>query len=149
MLRRLRRFLAWPVARQWWLLQLFVYGGLAKLAIPLIPFRWLSRYLGEVSDAVSPARVMTPAQRELAQDIGRLTRMMAALLPWESQCLVQVLAARTLLAREGIPWVARFGVKIAPDGKMHAHAWLSVDGIVIVGKPGHRTFTVVGTVQGL
>jgi len=147
-LRRWRRFLAWPVARQWWLLQLFVYGGLAKLAIPLVPFRWLARYLGEASNALS-ATALTPVQREQAQDIGRLTRMMAALLPWESQCLVQVLAARTLLARQGIPWVARFGVKIAPDGTMHAHAWLLVDGVVIIGKPGHRTFTVVGSVQGL
>lgn len=142
---RLRRFLQLSSRHRFWLLQLVVLSALAKLAIALIPLRHLARYLGPAQQNIRLCVVATPAQLEKARDIGRLTAIMARITPWQSQCLVQVLAAKTLLAQQQVPWVAHFGVRHEAGHVLKAHAWLTVGPDVIVGRREHRTFAVVAT----
>jgi len=53
--------------------------------------------------------------------------------PWKSTCLVKALAARWMLQKRGIGHVLHFGVAQKPDKTFEAHAWLSVNGEVILG----------------
>ncbi len=142
---RLQRFRHWPMQHRLWLLQLVILSALAKPAIALIPLRILTRYLGPAQQNIRLCAVATPAQLETARCIGRLTATMARITPWTSQCLVQVLAAKTLLARQQIPWVAHLGVRQEAGQELKAHAWLTVGPDVVVGRREHRTFTVVAT----
>ena len=56
-------------------------------------------------------------------------------------CLIQVLSARKMLLDEGIPSTICIGVRSASDimSKFEIHAWLEVNGYVLVGRlPGEK-----------
>lgn len=142
---RARRFWQLPHRHKRWLLELVLLSALAKIAIAFIPLRYLVRYLGQPHHNRLLSVPVTPDQQQQARDIGRLTAGMARITPWQSQCLVQVLAAKTLLARQHIPWVVHFGARHGQQGDLNAHAWLSVGPDIIVGRRGHRTFGIVAT----
>lgn len=54
--------------------------------------------------------------------------------PWQSTCLVQVLAAHKMLEKRKIPHTLHFGVKKNTSLQFDAHSWLSVDMEVILGE---------------
>lgn len=68
---------------------------------------------------------------------------MGARVPWHATCLVQAIAARHWLAREGIPSSIIFGARPHPGGAIDAHAWLEAEGRVVVGgePDGYSRFT--------
>jgi hypothetical protein len=52
---------------------------------------------------------------------------------FRSTCLVQALAAQILLASEGIPSTLHIGVRKGEQSPIDAHAWVEVDGKIIIG----------------
>lgn len=82
----------------------------------------------------------------LASDIGWAIRTAAAHTPWESSCLVQVLAAQRMLQTQGIGGSFFIGTALGDEqGEpgFHAHAWLMCGGEFITGEAGHERFTVL------
>lgn len=82
----------------------------------------------------------------VARDIGWAVRTAASRTPWNSSCLVQVLAAQHMLQSRGIGGVFYIGAakgepSIDPD--FQAHAWLMCGGEFISGEAGHDRFTVI------
>jgi hypothetical protein len=75
-----------------------------------------------------------------ARRIGKMVTRVARILPWHPSCLRQALATRTLLKRRNIACTLHVG--IADVATMDAHAWVTVDGIQIVGRTA-RQFTPV------
>lgn len=68
--------------------------------------------------------------------------------PWQSLCLVQVLANQVLLAREGIAGQfylgASTGARVSqPDKALAAHAWLECGDEIISGIIGHKQYAVL------
>jgi hypothetical protein len=59
-------------------------------------------------------------------------------------CLTQALAAEVLLRRAGEHPEMRFGVALG-SGDFEAHAWLELDGRVVVGRAGVERFTPLGS----
>lgn len=58
---------------------------------------------------------------------------LASRTPWRSTCLVKALAAHKMLEKRGIKSKVHLGVKKSGNNGLEAHAWLSVDGSVIIG----------------
>lgn len=88
-----------------------------------------TRLLGSVTDAV-PTEV-NRARVEEAKRVCRAVRKVAAVLPWHPVCLPQALAARAMLRRRGIRPEVHLGV--AGVSPLATHAWVSVDGAVVLG----------------
>jgi len=84
-----------------------------------------------------------------AQQIGWAVSSAARFTPWQSTCLVQVLAAQRMLQQRGIAGAFYLGASTdsSEDKKqvLSAHAWLKCDNNFIIGEPGHERFTVVST----
>src|SRR5690606_21028653 len=61
---------------------------------------------------------------------------------WRSTCLVEALAAQMLLARHGVHSTLRIGVEM--DGEeFGAHAWVEVNGQVVVGGRRGRPYRLL------
>ena len=66
--------------------------------------------------------------------------------PFETACLVQASAAKTMLARRDIETTLYLGVCQAESGAFtRAHAWLRSGPDLVTGAEGHEAFTVVST----
>ena len=53
----------------------------------------------------------------------------------DNSCLTQALGGQFLLSRHGYQPHLRIGVQIDEKGKLHAHAWVESEGVVIIGGP--------------
>ena len=116
---------------------------LSTLALKLIPFSRLARWLGTSGQETPP---QMPNQHEaLARDIGWAVRAVAGRMPWKAECLVQALAA-TLLARfRRLPSTLYLGVAYSNVGQLQAHAWLRCGSHIVTGNAGHERFKAVAT----
>lgn len=115
----------------------------ARLAVALLPFRRVARWLGT---PVSPSALPEPAPRtgpdSRAARVGWAVRFAAGRLPVEAVCLPQAMAARAMLRRRGIAATVHLGVMrdhaaaLARDPDAPpAHAWLDASGQRITGYP--------------
>ncbi len=101
--------------------------GLAK--------KWVRK--GELCESVNPS-VDGPA----IHDIVRAIRRCKAYVPYAT-CLTQALTARKMLSRHGYDAVLKIGVARS-EGLFEAHAWVEVDGSVVLGRqPYHSRYTVL------
>ena len=146
--RRIRKFLALDWQHKRLFLQAYLVLGKVRYSLLRRPFKTLVADLDVSRDAV----VQTPLQpsaRATALAVGWAVRTAANFTPWESTCLVQVLAAQRLLQKRGIAGVfylgaTNTGASDEAPGFL-AHAWLKCDGEFITGEPGHRNYTVISS----
>jgi hypothetical protein len=80
----------------------------------------------------SPSSATLP-DGELIDRVAFAVPRMAARVPWHATCLVQALAAQRWLGRSGIQSKIVLGARTLAEDALDAHAWLEVDGRVIVG----------------
>jgi hypothetical protein len=116
--------------------------GLSRLAILLLPFRWLIPLLGQQQHETPAAD--TPTLHPTLQGIARAVAVMSRHTPWENTCLVQAVAAKLMLRRRGIPSTLYLGVSKGEQGLV-AHAWLRSGACILTGDAGRQRFTVIST----
>jgi hypothetical protein len=148
MLRRIRKFLALDWQHKKLFLQAYLVLGKVRYSLLRKPFKNLVAELDVSRDAVVQAPLEQSA-RATALAVGWAVRTAANFTPWESTCLVQVLAAQRLLMKRGIAGVfylgaTKNGAREEAPGFL-AHAWLKCDGEFITGESGHRKYTVVSS----
>ena len=141
----LRKFLVLDGRRRKFLLSAFFNLAHAHRALSRDSFKDLVAKLE--TNAGEPGRVpATAEQGGIARDIGWAVRAAASRTPWESSCLVQVLAAQRMLQARGIGGVFYIGAAIGEspaEPGFAAHAWLMCDGEFITGEAGHERYTVI------
>jgi transglutaminase superfamily protein len=93
--------------------------------------------LGTPEPGVPDVRVGAARLLE-AERVGRAVARAATLLPWHPTCLRQALAVRRMLRRRGIASSLHLGVKNGAEWA--AHAWVTVEGEPVAGRPGHERF---------
>lgn len=98
-----------------------------RLALWTLPFPRIQKWLEKRSISPSNSGATWVSAPQIARAIGRCQ----VLVP-RSTCLVQALAAHSLLRRAGHVSQLRLGV-IKRDGELLAHAWVECEGLVIVG----------------
>ncbi|MDM4772584.1 lasso peptide biosynthesis B2 protein [Solimonas sp. SE-A11] len=101
--------------------------GLARLAL-LLPYRHYRPWLELRSDNPGTAP-------EMALRIARAVRRAARVAPWSAVCLPQAMAGKLMLQRRNIGCCLVLGVENTQPGIL-LHAWLEVDGNIIIGAAG-------------
>lgn len=107
--------------------------ALASVAVRLVPDSRTARLLGTPVPAQAGEHPRAPAARAEAQRVGRAVAGVARVLPWRPVCLPQAIATRAMLRRRSIPATCHLGM--LPGTPRAAHAWVSVDGVVVQGGP--------------
>jgi hypothetical protein len=82
----------------------------------------------------------TVREKSTAKLISSVINGLAKRTPWTSTCLIKAIAAKRMLKKRGINHHLHFGVLKTGEKFLEAHAWLSVDGEVIVGGENHESF---------
>jgi hypothetical protein len=109
-----------------------------RLALWTIPSRILLRKVdGMVARAPVPAGG-TPAVRR----IGWAVRGVSRYVP-RASCLTQALATQILLARRGYSSRLRLGVLNHPRDGFAAHAWVEIEGEILVGGHGAQRYRIL------
>ena len=146
-MRRTRKFLALPRWEQAAFIEAWTWLGVKRLEIFRRSFRDLTSDLHPRSGALQAAPV-DDDELERALAVGRAVGRAARFTPWDSTCLVQVLAAQVMLKRRGIPGAFYLGTaseSVGDDIQLSAHAWLKCGERTITGEAGRDKFTVVST----
>ena len=148
--RRLRKFLALNRQQKKLFIQAFFLLGWARISLLRKPLNVLLAKLDLHRESVSQPP-LEPSAREAARSIGWAVRTAASFTPWKSTCLVQVLAAQSMLRKQGIAGVFYLGA--TNDGSEQdssgflAHAWLKCNGEFITGEAGHEQYTVISSLS--
>lgn len=127
----------------------FVQLGLARWSLRRKPFleqvSGLRRLQGD-TESQGITNSEHGEQAELAGAIGQAIGRAANQLPWNSSCLVRVLAAQRMLQARGIPGAFFIGADKGNEqgqGDFAAHAWLVCGGRFVTGEKGHDKYTVL------
>ncbi|MGP6089483.1 lasso peptide biosynthesis B2 protein [Antarctobacter jejuensis] len=94
-------------------------GGLAEAA--------------QSGDQQAPWPPLTDAQRQAIDRTTWAIAVAARFVPWRSDCLVQALAARAMLAAHGVDSRLVIGVPRQMGDRFEAHAWLLSHGVTVTG----------------
>lgn len=126
-MRRLQSFLRLPARERFLYLRTWLLLFRIRLMLWVLPYRRWRQIAAQM------IRVENERQLERPQvnQITRAVRVMSRYVP-QASCLTQALAAQTLLANEGQRSQLRVGVT-QNDGKLEAHAWVQIDGRVVIG----------------
>lgn len=100
-----------------------------RLRFWVLAFPRQRRLLAQLSQAPSGCR---QADTSLPDRVVRAVSVASNYVP-KATCLIQALAAQTLLKRGGCSAHLRLGVGRNEKGQFQAHAWLENDGRVIIG----------------
>ena len=157
MTSKLQKFLALSAERKTLLLQSAIRLASTRHRLSRVPFKKLVAHLElvPIQDDQFGGKVPPSSTDSLgtARRIGWAIHTASNQLPWESSCLVQVLAAQLMLQRRGIGGVFYLGANTqgepAPAGGpesvpgFRAHAWLQCGDVVISGEAGHEAYTII------
>jgi hypothetical protein len=128
---------------RWLLMEALSMLGVARLALLILPFKWLAATLGRhmTETGMEP----NPSDIGCARMIGQAVCAAAHYTPWKSVCLQQAVAAQWMLKRRHIAGTLYLGVSKneAKPMKLAAHAWLRCGNLILTGRESHRQFTVV------
>ena len=103
---------------------------LARAALTLLSWRAASRLL-----AAAPHGRSTTSPDRLTCAVHAASRLVP-----HSTCLVKALALQALLARRGCVGILHVGVKTTQVAGFEAHAWLELDGEIIIGEGARQGF---------
>lgn len=139
---RLAKFLNLAPADRACLLEAACWLGFARLAILVLPFRWLAPRLGKLM-AQSPTETAAPTALldRISWSVGAASRR----LPWESTCLTMAMAGKAMLRRRGIASTLYLGVAREPTAGLHSHAWLRCGDRILTGEQTMSGFTIIST----
>jgi hypothetical protein len=133
------RFVALPGSRRLLLVRAALAVSGFRLALTLLPFRYVRSLAGRRHAPRSSPRA-TPD--ELAWGVTAVGRRL------RSTCLTDALALQALLLREGHDASLRLGVARTHGGRLEAHAWLESGGRVLIGGPESARFTELPLASG-
>jgi hypothetical protein len=109
-------------------------------ALPLLPEALLALLVARNRLAAVPAgQIIKELQAPSnggpgsAQTVSRAVRIGARIVPFRSDCLVQAMAARSMLDRRSISSEFYIGVARRRGEDFSAHAWLKSGGEIVVG----------------
>ena len=110
--------------------------AVAQVAIRVLPASRVSRLMGRPFPAHprAPAAPPPAAVRRVGVAVHRVARV----LPWRPTCLPQAVATAAMLRRRGVAAWSHLG--ITATAPLEAHAWVTVNGHVVIGGPvAHAT----------
>lgn len=136
-MRALRKFFGSSAVERRLVLQALVVVPAVRLALWVLPFRFVRSYVERASARLPARGGLKPAVP--AERVVRAVSAVSARVP-RATCLTQALAASLLLPRYGHDATLRVGVAKGEGGRLRAHAWLESGGATILGEPEPGAF---------
>ncbi len=134
------RFLRLSWRRRLLLVEAAAWLAIARLAILLLPFRWLTPHFGRTM-------AESPASDPRAADVGRWVAWAVGIAsrttPWHNKCLGEAIAGKAMLRRRGVASTLYLGLAKADSGDLEAHAWLRCGSRILTGGGLSEGYTVV------
>jgi hypothetical protein len=124
------------------LLEAAMLLAIARLAVLLVPFRYIAGRLGE--QMAESSREVAAAHVSMIEDISWAIAAAARHLPWD-RCLVTAIAAMMMLSRRRIPATFYLGMGRHKDQVMQAHAWVRAGDSIIAGAEESERHTVIAS----
>jgi hypothetical protein len=146
---RLRKFIELEPERRRALWQAFGALRVARRDLKRKPFRDLVGALQSNLDERDEV-VFGPQDQKRVGDIAWAVRVASRYAPFDSSCLVQVLAARAMLRAAGIAGTIYIGAGQNEENSgegFAAHAWLRCGQTFVTGEAGHERYAVIGVVS--
>ena len=131
-MKRLTRIFLLPYPEKKLLAQSFLLVLAVRIGLWILPFSFLSNWLQGASLDANKSADWKSINR-----IVRSVRSVSRLVPFAT-CLTQALATRVLLRMVGQASDLRIGVERDQNEKFQAHAWIEVDGRIVIGKVQHH-----------
>lgn len=136
---------------RWLVMRAFVALATTKTALGILRFVHKSMPIRAAQRIAAFAMRFLPAPVPTAspEQIARAIQAAGRLMPGFGNCLVQAVAAEAILSMGGYPCELKIGVA-RKSGEFLAHAWIEVQGEVLVGKfePGFFTTLSAPPPQG-
>jgi hypothetical protein len=139
--RKINKFIHMKSINKFDFLRAYIYTGIFRVFILLIPFNKLKRIMGQTR-IESLEEVDMVAYRE-ADRISWIVFKVSRYTPWESKCLVQALTAQRILKKRGISTTIYLGVKKGENSEMLAHAWSRCGKYFVTGGSNRKEYIVV------
>lgn len=128
-MNRLRKFLALPAQEKALYMNTAIWLIAVKVGLYLLPFERLRGWLAGFDELAGKPVEM----EEMRAIIEAIERVAQALAPLRINCLPRALVGHRLLGRKGFKVELKIGVLKTPGDRLVAHAWLEVQGRVILG----------------
>jgi hypothetical protein len=128
-MRILRKFLSLPIRDQSLLVCAIILSLFFKIALRCFSLKSLLRF----SSRIRPRFVTFPNPDSSPDKVVWAVSTAAKRIPGLANCLTEALTAKFLLALEGCSSVLEIGVKTSDSGHLKAHAWLRMNGAIILG----------------
>lgn len=128
-MNKMFKFLAWPYPRKKLLFQVLFLLAVIRLGLWLTPSKfWIKSIPGAglKEDALQTDWIAV-------NEVTSLVRLCSRVVP-HATCLTQALAVRIILRRIGQNCTFKLGVDRDEDEKLLAHAWIEVEGKIVIGR---------------
>lgn len=109
----------------------FFLSGIARIAILVIPFRVIKKFLGVLKKESSYDINIEEFRR--VKKIAWAVNQASIYTPWESKCLVKAVTAQRMLKRYNIYSTIYFGINKDEKNNIQAHAWLRCGSVFVTG----------------
>ena len=161
-IERVARFRQFPAHKRPYLFEIMFYLLAARLALWVIPFRWLIWFFERPPKRPQEAfakrkRIGASASVPFLADVGEdkittverarfekkarsLIELGSWFLPGETVCLPRAIAAQTFLRRLGIGTTLYYGAATLAERGLTGHAWLQDGDEVIVGQTDGKEY---------
>lgn len=113
-------------------LEAALWLGAAQIAIAVVPFRHLVRWLKKAPPGAG--RTGTEFASRTCRRVGQTLDRIGRHWPREPRCLALALAGRMLLVRRGLNPILYLGLARPEPRGLAAHAWLECGGLIITGR---------------
>ncbi|MFC5703842.1 lasso peptide biosynthesis B2 protein [Cohnella faecalis] len=134
--------MAWPAEKKRLMLEALFFLAWARI-LKSLPFPRLAPSLGR--PMTETPSVHDLSNERLIRRISEAVRVMSRHTFWESQCLVQALAAKKMLERRSMDSTLYLGTAKDRQGNLIAHAWLRSGPIYLTGAGERHLFTTVAS----
>jgi hypothetical protein len=132
----LRKFFSMPVNDQQILVKAFFLLIMIRLGLWLLPFRTLQRTLERLFQYPVTSNRQSPSPEKVSWAVVAVSHYVPA-----ATCLAQALTLQALLSREGYHSDLAIGVARDDTTGITAHAWVEIDGTVIIGGQERDRYT--------
>lgn len=128
-MRKILKFLLLPYQKKKLFSKSLLFVGLIRLCLWILPYRLLVKWLSVLGSSKDLNR---SNDWNLIKEVSSSVRICAKYVPFAS-CLTQALATQTLLRLRKQNSILKLGVDKDENGKLIAHAWVEIDGKIIIG----------------
>jgi hypothetical protein len=143
-MRILRKFLSLPIRDQRLLVSAIFLSFFFKIALRCLSLNTLLNLCSKVHPVFSPSLPPVPTTDKVVWAVSTAAKR----IPGVANCLTEALTAKFLLALEGHSSVLEIGVKTGHSGRLKAHAWLKMDGAIIVGSSDRSDYVALPQFDG-